>query len=60
MLATVREAMKYGPPRSPKLREQMVSARHNAAPRTYTLHSEVTFTVFPCPSVVVAPLVPSP
>ena len=33
--ASVRETMKYGPPRSLKLREQMVRATHNAAPRAY-------------------------
>ena|SRR5271165_2224414 len=49
MPASVKEAMKYGPPRSLKLREQIVNATHNATPRTYTLHSEVTFTVLPCP-----------
>ena len=45
MPASVKEAMKYGPPRSPKLREQMVSATHNVAPRTYTLHAGVIFTI---------------
>ena len=40
MPASVKEAMKYGPPRSPKLREQIVSATHNVAPSTYTLRSE--------------------
>jgi hypothetical protein len=49
--ASVNEAMKYGPPLSPKLRAQMVSATHNAAPSMYTLHSglslaEVLFTIF--------------
>src|SRR5437660_10050831 len=44
MPARVKEAMKYGPPLSPKLREQMVNATHNVAPSTYTLHSEVIFT----------------
>ena len=38
MPASAKEAMKYGPPRSPKLREQIVSATHNVAPSTYTLH----------------------
>src|SRR5437016_10387259 len=56
--ATVKEVMKYGPPLSPKLREQIVSATHNVAPRTYTLHSGVTFTVLPCPSVIVPPKAP--
>ena len=37
--------MKYGPPRSPKLREQIVSATHNVAPRTYTLYAGVIFTI---------------
>jgi hypothetical protein len=30
--ATVKDAMKYGPPLSPKLREQIVSATSNVAP----------------------------
>src|SRR5213592_4361411 len=59
MPASVKEAMKYGPPRSPKLREQIVSATHNVAPSMYTLHSGVTFTVFPCPSAIVLPHVPT-
>jgi hypothetical protein len=52
MPASVKDAMKYGPPRSPKLREQIVSAAHNVAPSMYTLHSGVTFTItiLPCPS----------
>ena len=50
--ASIKEAMKYGPPLSLKLREQMVRARHNVAPRTYTLHSGVSFTVLPCRSVI--------
>ena len=41
--------MKYGPPRSPKLREQIVSATHNVAPSTYTLHAGVSFTSSPVP-----------
>src|SRR5205085_6969827 len=53
--ASVKKAMKYGPPLSPKLREQKVSAPHNVAPNMYTLHSEVTFTVLPCPSATVLP-----
>ena len=53
MPASVKEAMKYGPPRSPKLREQIVSATHNVAPSTYTLHAGVIFTVLPCPSELV-------
>ena len=50
--ASVNEAMKYGPPLSPKVWEQIMSVAHNVAPRTYTLRSEVTFTitVLPCPS----------
>src|SRR4029077_3160841 len=52
MPASVKEAMKYGPPRSPKLREQIVSATHNVAPTMYTLHAGVIFTIaiLPCPS----------
>src|SRR5207302_1975312 len=57
--ASVKEAMKYGPPLSPKLREQMVSATHNVAPSTYTLHSGLTFTILLCPSVIVLPHVPT-
>ena len=55
--ATVKDAMKYGPPLSPKLRAQIVSAPHNAAPSIYTLHSGVTFTItiLQCPSVLVVP-----
>src|SRR6267143_1481988 len=51
--ASVKEAMKYGPPLSPKLREQMVSATHNMAPSMYTLHAGVIFTItiLPCPSL---------
>ena len=45
MPATVKEAMKHGPPLSPKLREQIVSATHNVAPSTYTLCSGVVFTI---------------
>ena len=47
MPASAKEAMKYGPPRSLKLREQIVSAMHNVAPSTYTLHAGVIFTVLP-------------
>src|SRR5438128_2690522 len=43
--ATDRDTMKYGPPLSPKLREQIVSATHNVAPSMYTLHAGVTFTL---------------
>jgi hypothetical protein len=61
MPASVKEAMKRGPPLSPKLREQMVSATHNVAPSMYTLHSGVTFTItiLPCPSAAVLPRVPT-
>src|SRR5258708_17387818 len=44
MPAIVKEAMKYGPPLSPKLREQIVSATHNVAPSMYSLHEGVSFT----------------
>lgn len=47
--ATVKEAMKYGPPRSPKLREQMVSATHNVAPRMYTRCAAVIFNYYNSP-----------
>src|SRR6266850_5024201 len=57
--AIVNEAMKYVPPRSPKLREQMVSATHNVAPSRYTLHSGVILTSFRCPSATVLPHVPT-
>src|SRR5437870_1427102 len=62
--ASVKEAMKYGPPLSPKLREQIVSATHNVAPSMYTLHvglifTEVSFTVLPCPFVIVSPQTPT-
>ena len=55
MPASVKEAMKYGPPRSPKLREQIARATHNVAPSTYTLHSGMTFTVLPYLFVIVPP-----
>ena len=58
MPASVKEAMKYGPPRSPKLREQIVSATHNVAPSMYTLHAGVIFTVLPCPSEACPRLLP--
>src|SRR5690348_6732921 len=51
--------MKCDPPLSPKLREQIVSATHAAAPRVYTLHSAVTFTVLQRPFVIVPPQIPS-
>src|ERR1700720_3310426 len=60
MPAIVKEAMKYGPPRSPKLREQMASATHNAAPSMYTLHSRVISTILPYPPETVPAQVPSP
>ena len=47
MPAIVKEAKKYGPPLSPKLREQMVSATHNVAPSAYSLHEGVSFTALP-------------
>src|SRR6266478_1149137 len=59
MPASVKEAMKYGPPLSPKFREQIVSATHNVAPSTYTLHSGLTFTILPCLSVIVPPQAPT-
>src|SRR5579864_9052389 len=59
MPASVNHAMKCGPPLSPKLREQMVSATHNVAPSAYTLHSGVIFTILPWPSATVLPHVPS-
>ena len=37
-------AMKDGPPLSPKVREQIVSATHKMAPSTYTLVEGVNFT----------------
>src|SRR5437899_8452659 len=62
MPASAKEAMKYGPPLSPKLREQTVSATHNVAPSMYTLHAGVIFTItiLPCPSAPVLPHVPTP
>ncbi len=54
MPATAKEAMKYGPPRSPKLREQIVSATSKMAPKTYSLRDGVSFTVLPCPSATAA------
>jgi hypothetical protein len=47
--------MKYGPPLSPKLREQIVSATHNVAPSMYTLHAGVIFTILLRPSEIVPP-----
>src|ERR1700690_4317810 len=62
MPASVKDAMKYGPPLSLKLREQIVSATHNVAPSMYTLCAEVIFTVtvLPCPSGTVSPQAPTP
>src|SRR5438128_6416108 len=57
--ASVKEAMKYGPPLSPKLREQIVSATHNVAPSMYTLPAGVIFTILLCPSATVLPHVPT-
>lgn len=52
--ASVNEAKKYGPPRSPKLREQTVKAAHNVTPSTYTRCAGVVFssaiTILPDPS----------
>src|SRR5258707_652978 len=48
MPASAREAMKYGPPLSPKLREQIVSATHNVVPKMYSLHAGVIFIVLAC------------
>ena len=58
MPPTVKEAMKYGPPRSPKLREQIVSAVHSVAPSTYTLHSGGSF-ILQCPFAIVPPQAPT-
>src|SRR5437868_15137321 len=55
MPASVREAMKRGPPLSPKLREQIVSATHNVAPSRYSLHAAVSLTTVPRPSVIASP-----
>jgi hypothetical protein len=60
MPASVKEVMKYGPPLSPKLREQTVSATHNVAPSMYTLHAGVmTFTILPCPYEIAPPPAPT-
>src|SRR5579864_6208944 len=53
MPASVKETMKYGPPRSPKLRKQMVNATHNVAPSKYTLRADVIFIILVCPSATV-------
>jgi hypothetical protein len=58
-LATVSDAMKYGPPRSTKLREQSTSATHSAEPSTYTRHAGVMFTIFPRRSATVLPQAPT-
>jgi hypothetical protein len=66
MPASVKEAMKYGPPLSPKLREQIVSATHNVAPSVYSLHVGVIFTITILPfsseslSEIVPQQVPTP
>jgi hypothetical protein len=62
MPASVKEAMKYGPPLSPKLREQIVSATHNVAPSMYTLHAGVIFiiTMLPCPFESLSEVAPPP
>src|SRR5580704_16550553 len=61
MPASAKEAMKYGPPLSPKLREHFVSTTHNVAPSRYTLHSGVSFTVtlLPRPSVILPAQAPT-
>jgi hypothetical protein len=59
MPASVREAMKYGPPRSPKFREQIVNTKHNVAPSPYTMHSGLTFTILSCLSVIAPPQAPT-
>ena len=59
MPASVKEAMKYGPPLSPKLREQIVSATSKMAPSPYSLVDGVSFTVLPCPFVIVSPQTPT-
>ena len=53
MLAIAREALKYGPPLSMKLCEQIVNDIHNATPSTYTFDSGETFTVRPLASETV-------
>ena len=58
MHASAKETMKYGPPRSPKLREQIVSATHNVAPSMYSLDAGVIFTILPCPSEGSSEIVP--
>lgn len=55
MPASVKEAMKDGPPRSPKWHEQIVNAAHNAPPSMHTLHARVIFTIFLCPSGTALP-----
>jgi hypothetical protein len=47
MPATAKGAMKAGPPRSPELREQIVSVTHKTVPSTYTLVAGLNFTLFP-------------
>jgi hypothetical protein len=62
MPASVKEAMKYGPPRWPKLREQIVSATHRVAPSMYTRCAGVVFTItitiLPCPSEGLSEIAP--
>jgi hypothetical protein len=48
MPATDKEAMKCGPPRSLKLREQNVRDTSKMAPSMYTLRAGVSFTVLQC------------
>jgi hypothetical protein len=57
--ATAKEPRKDGPPRSPKLREQVINARYKIAPSTYTLADGVNFTVLLYPSAIVLPPVPT-
>src|SRR5690348_1705605 len=46
--ASIKEPIKYGPPLSPKLREQTVSATSNMMPSMYSLDEGVRFTALPC------------
>ena len=57
--ASAREAMKYGPPLSPKLREQTVSDPSKMAPNPYSLRDGVSFTSLLCPSATVLPHLPT-
>jgi len=47
MPAIASEAINQGPPLSPKLREQIVSATHKMEPSAYTLVDGVNLTVLP-------------